>query len=521
MTNRVDFAADWPRQLDSGLDRMGIGLDTAQRTSLLAYLALLQMKEAAGLERAMLANAFGADRFNPGVHARLLGLVATQDRFHWLFRQFASGQQREDFRGTVAGPQVAEAARLRELALAGTDGGWSVEPTAWFAAQTDRINRLKSVEDQLAAELDAAAARLEGEALRAVWGYSGTVLLTALLVLGLGLRTGHGVLVPLQHMSDLMARVQERSDLSVRMQVRGNDEVARTARALNAMLDHFSELVRQLAGAAAQVGRAAGELRGVTVQNRREFTEQRGETEQVASAMNEMAATVREVTRHTVDTADAARQAAESGRHGRQVVEQAVISMEALSGQVRAAGEAIDRVGADTESIGVVLQVIQDVAERTNLLALNAAIEAARAGEHGRGFAVVAAEVRTLASRSQESTQEIESIIEGLKTGAARAVSVMGEARAGSSGAATEVTEARQALEVIASAVDRIRAMSSQVAAAAEQQSSVAEEVNRNVTRISDLAGQAAAGSDQVASASDELARLAEELATHASRFQT
>lgn len=485
-----------------------------------AYLALLQMKEAAGLERAMLANAFGADRFSPDVHSKVLALVAAQERFLWLFRQFASPQARADFEEIVAGPQVREAARLRELALSRTQGGWSVDPTVWFAAQTDRIDRLKQVEDGLADGLRATAADLEASASTNVWLYAVGVALIAVLVLGFGMRVGRGIVLPLGRMADLMSRVERDADLTPRMRVTGSDEVGRTAAALNAMLDRFAELVRHLTGAAGQVGTAAGELRDITERNRAEVAEQRSETEQVASAMNEMAATVREVTRHTVDTADAARDAAETSQQGRRVVDQAVSAMEALGGQVEAAGTAIDRVGSDTESIGVVLQVIQDVAERTNLLALNAAIEAARAGEHGRGFAVVAAEVRTLASRSQESTREIEGIIEGLKSGASQAVDVTGQAREGARNVATQVAEAHQALEVIAGAVDRIGGMSSQVATAAEEQSSVAEEVNRNVTRISDLAGQAEAGGRRVAAASDDLSRLAEDLTARVSAFR-
>ncbi|WP_420800887.1 methyl-accepting chemotaxis protein [Pseudomonas cavernae] len=223
-----------------------------------------------------------------------------------------------------------------------------------------------------------------------------------------------------------------------------------------------------------------------------------------------MAATVQEVARNSAHTADAAQEADRAANSGRQVVEQMVGTIQRLSGEIGQAAEVVQALAANTANIGGILDVIRGIADQTNLLALNAAIEAARAGEQGRGFAVVADEVRSLAKRTQDSTQEIQGMIERLQEGAQQAVSVMTQSRAQAETGARQADDAGQALASITHSNRVISEMAVQIASAAEEQAAVAQDISQRIELIRDLASSNAAGSDQVNSANQSLAELAE-----------
>jgi len=247
---------------------------------------------------------------------------------------------------------------------------------------------------------------------------------------------------------------------------------------------------------------------------------QRRETEQVATAMNEMAATVQEVARNASEAAGAASHADNEAGAGRAVVRETTASIENLAHEVESAAQVVQQLANDSESIGAVLDVIKGIAEQTNLLALNAAIEAARAGEQGRGFAVVADEVRTLASRTQDSTKEIEGMIEQLQNGARNAVEVMENGREKARTGVDQTKQAVQALDAITKAVATINQMNTQIASAAEQQRATTEEMNRNIININQIAEQTATSAIQTTTASDELARLSAQLQSLVNQFK-
>ncbi|WP_411183308.1 methyl-accepting chemotaxis protein [Pseudomonas sp.] len=244
------------------------------------------------------------------------------------------------------------------------------------------------------------------------------------------------------------------------------------------------------------------------------------ETEQVATAMNQMAATVQDVARNAEQAAGSAQDAEDQTRKGSTIVQQAISRIEQLAQAVESSAAAIGRLKGDSANIGTVLDVIKSIAEQTNLLALNAAIEAARAGDAGRGFAVVADEVRALARRTQESTQQIEQLVATLQNGAENAVTAMAQ----SSGMAGDTVEAARqagtALTMIDEAVSRIQQMNQQIATASEEQSSVAEEINRSVSNIRDIAEQSAAAAEETSAASVDLARLGSDLQLQVNRFR-
>ncbi len=309
-------------------------------------------------------------------------------------------------------------------------------------------------------------------------------------------------------------------DLTQRLEVKGNDELTKLTRAFNKFVDKVHGVISQVAGATSQVAAASEELSATSEDTNRYIVNSQSETDQVATAMNEMTATAQEVARNASAAADSASLADEETNKGRQVVEQTISAIKSLAGEVENATEVIHRLESDSEEIGKVLDVIRGIAEQTNLLALNAAIEAARAGEQGRGFAVVADEVRTLAQRTQESTQEIQEMIERLQAGASQAVGVMDQGRSQAQASVEQAAVAGESLQAITSAVAKINEMNAQIASAADEQTSVAEEINRNIVNISDGVNQTTQGTQQTAQASEELARLAADLEARIGQFK-
>ena len=309
-------------------------------------------------------------------------------------------------------------------------------------------------------------------------------------------------------------------DLTHNMNITGKDEFAWMCREYSQGRKGFMSLVKEILGSAGQLAAAAEELSAITDQANSGVMRQQGEIEQVATAMNEMSATVTEVSRNAGSAATAAQDADNQAKVGCDVVNTTVQTINNLASEVERTSQVIENLKGDSMSIGAVLDVIRDIAEQTNLLALNAAIEAARAGEQGRGFAVVADEVRTLASRTQQSTREINDMIERLQNGANQAVSVMEMGRAKAEESVEQAAKAGEALQAITGMVDSIKGMNMQIASAAEQQSSTAEEINRNIVNISEVSQETAGGSQQTASASEELARLASDLQSQVGKFK-
>lgn len=243
------------------------------------------------------------------------------------------------------------------------------------------------------------------------------------------------------------------------------------------------------------------------------------ETDQVATAMNQMTASIHEVAQRTRQTAESADQASDETEKGRAVVNRTSTTIQNLSNEILKVADAIHQLEEDTQEISSVVDVIRGIAEQTNLLALNAAIEAARAGEQGRGFAVVADEVRNLASRTQQSTTEIQKMIENLQSAAVNAVEVMQYSRQQADESVKQANEARQSLDAIYQAVQYINDMSTQIATAVNQQSSVAEEVNRSIVAIQTVAQQSVMNIEQSESAGQTTDQIAVNLQGIAAQF--
>jgi len=346
------------------------------------------------------------------------------------------------------------------------------------------------------------------------------IFLSATIGLVLAYFIGRSIINPVNSLRFTIEDIEANSDLTKRIAITSKDEIGSTSIAFNSMLEKFEALIQQVTSSATQLAAASEEVSSVAQDSASNVDRQRHETDQVATAINQMTATVQEVASNATSASGAANNADNESKGGRAVVESASQSITQLASEIENAAGVINGVEQDSESIGSVLDVIKGIAEQTNLLALNAAIEAARAGEQGRGFAVVADEVRTLASRTQQSTQEIEAMIEKLQSGARNAVDVMNSSREQAQVGVTQANEAMQSLDAIARAVETINDMNTQIASAAEEQAAVSEEINRNVTSISQISEQTAEGTEQTTAAADELAKLASNLQQLISQFK-
>ncbi|ARB26757.1 methyl-accepting chemotaxis protein [Pseudomonas tolaasii] len=324
---------------------------------------------------------------------------------------------------------------------------------------------------------------------------------------------------PIQDTLAVVDRIAS-GDLSHNIQVTRRDELGVLQQGIQRMGTTLRELISGIRDGVTQIASAAEELSAVTEQTSAGVNSQKIETDQVATAMHEMTATVQEVARNAEQASLAAADADGQARAGDKVVAEAIAQIERLAAEVARSTDAMTHLQQESNKIGSVMDVIKAVAEQTNLLALNAAIEAARAGEAGRGFAVVADEVRGLAQRTQKSTEEIEGLVAGLQNGTQQVATVMNNSRSLTDSSVDLTRKAGLSLENITRTVSNIQSMNQQIAAAAEQQSAVAEEISRSIVNVRDVSEQTATASDETAKSSVELARLGSQLQQMVSHFR-
>lgn len=309
-------------------------------------------------------------------------------------------------------------------------------------------------------------------------------------------------------------------DLTVHLDDSAKNEFGELAGSFNVFVGKLRTLINTVQGSAMQLSQSAEDMLRITEETNTGIMEQQFQTEQVATSINEMASTVDEISRNASEAEIAAKQADDNSKNGNAEVDQTMATITALTNEIERTAGFISEFEKDSTSIGGVLDVIKGIAEQTNLLALNAAIEAARAGEQGRGFAVVADEVRSLATRTQESTAEIQVIIERLQSGSKNAVDAMNEGRSRSQATVEQAGKARDCLGSITSAVATISKLNSHIACATVEQAAATSEINRNIVAISETAKATAEAATHMSSKGEAVAHLARELQTQALQFK-
>ncbi|GLX91692.1 chemotaxis protein [Pseudomonas weihenstephanensis] len=379
------------------------------------------------------------------------------------------------------------------------------------------VVNLDGIEAQVADVQADVKERMEGMIL----SIAAITVLVLLVIAVIGMLVANTILRPLHLMkANLDDIAAGEGDLTHRLAITSQDELGELAGSFNRFVDKIHAMVRQITDMTSQLTTLVGQVSDQAHRSEQAMERQRHETDQVATAINEMSSAAQEVARSAQGASVAAQKTDEEGQLAKRVVDGSIQQIHALVSDIRNSGTSLDSLQQDVTSIVSVLGVIRSIADQTNLLALNAAIEAARAGEAGRGFAVVADEVRALASRTQQSTQEIQSMIDRLQQGTDQAVQAMRRSSEAGDGTSAQANQAGTSLDTMAQLIGTINSMNAQIASAAEEQTAVAEEINRSVHQIAVAVDNVADETQQGAQTTRSLAQLGQRLGDLVGQFR-
>ncbi|NOH33402.1 methyl-accepting chemotaxis protein [Vibrio chagasii] len=494
--------------------------DATITTETIAYYNFLQGKERAGIERAVLNNTFSKNEFGPGMLVKFISLVTEQNTYFSNFEVLSNPDNVRFFEQQLNDRSVAEVEKLRSLAESKMSG-FDVDPVYWFAQATGRIVQLKKTENQLADSLIALTEKKMSEAQSTMMMSIGLFALVTLFASFVSVKAISDLTMRVKDLTVMLSKVRNDNDLTVRAKYVGNSELGQISSALNETLEKFSNVIDNLSQSSLTLASAAEETSQTCHYNSNTLVQQQDQIGLVATATEELSATVNEVAAKTQQTASSAKLVDEQSQEGLSTVQNSYHSIEKLASEINDLAEKITHLHESSNNINSVIDVIKSVAEQTNLLALNAAIEAARAGEQGRGFAVVADEVRTLAQRTQQSTAEIEGFISSLQSDVQTAFNVIDNSQKMSSKAVEDSREVEQTLQGISNAISEIFSMTEQIATATEEQAVVTQDIAQNVMAVEQKSTESTTGATQIAATAKEQAELAASLKEIASTFKS
>jgi len=486
----------------------------------IAYYVLLEAKERAGIERAVASGGFAKDNFTQAAFQKFTSLVALQDSYLEQFRVKASLKTVSAYKNTLYNEDVVEVNRMREVAISiGQAGPFNVDASQWFKSATGRINLLKDIENLVADEFITDVDLLLNEANTNVMVDLIVIITTFVITIFIVYVILTNLIKQLNEISVTMDKVTENNDLTIQAGVFSTDELGNIAKGLNKTLSTFSNAITEIKSSSVSLAASAQQSSVIVNNNVSSLQQQRDETAQVATAIEEMSATVQEVSRNANEAMSSTHQVNTKAIESQTVVGNSLEAINNLASEVSEIGLLISGLHSTTSNISNVIDVIKGIADQTNLLALNAAIEAARAGEQGRGFAVVADEVRTLAQRTQDSTIEIEEIINQLQSEASNANTMVAGTQKRADDSIDGAHQIELSLTSIVTAVSDINLMIEQIATAAEEQVSVTEDINKNVNDIDKKSSEITSGAQDVSLAASEQVEIANNLEKLAAKF--
>ncbi|MEC4724120.1 methyl-accepting chemotaxis protein [Shewanella sp. D64] len=486
-----------------------------------SFSAYLQMKERAGLERAVLSSTFGNRDFKPGMFIEFTSLVSEQQSYEERFLALATSDVQNKYRQLLNSRAIKDVEVLREIAFSGDSDALSAQSAEeWFSTSSARIERVREFEKSLSDSLIKQTEQKSSSAKSLMYSIILLMSVMGCLVLYISMTVAKYMHHRLHYLHDCVTAAQKNFDLSIRIKGDTTDELGKLGNAFNQMMIDFEQVIHRVRTNTDSLLNASEKMEACANVMQRDVAIGHSEAEQVASAMTEMSCTVQEIAINAVKASEASAAANIEAKEGNLGVSRTGASIHLLAEEIGGASKAINELDKDIQGIVSVLGVISGIAEQTNLLALNAAIEAARAGEMGRGFAVVADEVRSLAQRAQTSTEDIRDMTERLKKGAAVAVLAMEKGKAQAELSVKEAEQAGHDLEKIVNEVGVIDAMNEQIAAATHEQSAVSEEVNRNALKISEIYQNTQEIADELSALNETLLSDANMMAQEVSKFK-
>ncbi|ERM57172.1 MULTISPECIES: methyl-accepting chemotaxis protein [Vibrio] len=494
--------------------------DATITTETIAYYNFLQGKERAGIERAVLNNTFSKNEFGPGMLVRFISLMTEQNTYFSNFKVLSTPSNVSFFEQQLNDRSVAEVEKLRQLAQSKMSG-FDVDPVYWFAQSTARIVQLKKTENQLADSLIALTEQKTTEAQTAMMASIAMFVVITLFATFVSFKAITDLTTRVKDLTLVLSKVRDDNDLTVRATYVGSSELGQISLSLNETLEKFSQVIDNLSQSSLTLASAAEETAQTCQYNSNTLVEQQNQIGLIATATEELSATVNEVAAKTQQTATSAKMVDQQSQEGLSTVQHSYESIEILASEINGLAEKITHLHESSNNINSVIDVIKSVADQTNLLALNAAIEAARAGEQGRGFAVVADEVRTLAQRTQESTLEIEGFISSLQSDVQTAFNVIDNSKKMSSRAVEDSRDVEQTLQDISGAVSEIFSMTEQIATATEEQAVVTQDIAQNVVAVEQKSTESTTGATQIAATAKEQAELATSLKELSNTFKS